>query len=511
MATHAEKLATSLGILKELVGDSKRAIFKSTEFSRVHRERLVKAGFLIKMKKGWLLLADPAKKAGDSTLWYANYWRFLSLFLEERFGKAYCLSAESSLILHTGVNTIPKQLTIITEKASGQSVQLPFHSSLFLYQDAKNLPVERDIKEGLQVMTLPEAICRVPKNYFEQYPEEAVVALTLIQDASQLLRYLLMRGQSTTAGYLIGAYRHMGREDIAQGILDSMVAAGHKINIENPLVRPAISISIRSQSPHAVRLQALWCRYRPHVVELFPKAPGLPQDATSYLAAVEENYREDAYNSLSIEGYEVSPDLIDRVRSGLWDPSKESTDIQQKDTLAAKGYRLAFEAVCLSLIRVLQGQNPGLVVRQDLAHWYQMLFSPSVQAGLLQDYHLMGYRSNKVYIQNSRHIPFPQTALLDSMDMFFELLEKEENVASRALLGHFFFVHIHPYSDGNGRIGRFLMNVMMASGGYPWTIIPVARRAEYMNALEQASCENNIVDFILFIRSLGDFESKSEK
>jgi len=36
-----------------------------------------------------------------------------------------------------------------------------------------------------------------------------------------------------------------------------------------------------------------------------------------------------------------------------------------------------------------------------------------------------------------------------------------------------------------------------------WTIIPVARRAEYMNALEQASCENNIVDFILFIKSLG--------
>jgi len=502
MATHAEKLATSLGILKDLVGDSKRAIFKSTEFSRVHRERLVKAGFLIEMKKGWLLLADPAKKAGDSTLWYANFWRFLSLFLEERFGKAYCLSAESSLILHTGVTTIPKQLTIITEKASGQSVQLPFHSSIFLYQDEKNLPIERDVKEGLQVMTLPEAICRAPKSYFEQHPDEAVVALSLIQDASQLLHYLLMRGQSTTAGYLIGAYRHMGREDMAKRILDAMVAAGHKMNVENPLVRPAIFLSIRSKSPHAARLQALWNRYRPHVVELFPEAPGLPQDAAFYLSAVEENYREDAYNSLSIEGYEVSPALIDRVRSGLWNPSEESTDVQQKDALAAKGYRLAFEATQLSLERVLQGQNPGLVVRQDLAQWYQMLFAPSVQAGLLKDYHLAGYRSNQVYIQNSRHIPFPQTALLDSMDMFFELLEKEENAASRAILGHFFFVHIHPYSDGNGRIGRFLMNVMMASGGYPWTIIPVARRTEYMNALEQASGENNIVDFVLFIKSI---------
>src|ERR1700722_17781883 len=112
MATHSEKLATSLETLKKLIGDSKRAIFKSTEFSRVHKERLVKAGFLMEMKKGWLLLTDPTKNAGDSTLWYANYWGFLSLYLEERFGKAYCLSAEASLILHTGVTAIPQQLTV---------------------------------------------------------------------------------------------------------------------------------------------------------------------------------------------------------------------------------------------------------------------------------------------------------------------------------------------------------------------------------------------------------------
>ncbi len=503
MATHAEKLATSLRILKEKIGDSQRAIFKSTEFSRVHKERLVKAGYLIEVKKGWLLLADPLKQAGESTLWYANYWRFLSLFLEERFGKAYCLSAESSLILHTGVANIPTQLTIITEKSSGQPIQLPFHSSIFLYQDAKNLPIDRDIKEGLQVMTLPEAICRSPKSYFEQHPENAVVALSLIQDASQLLHYLLKRGQSTTAGYLVGAYRHMGREDVANRIFASMEAAGHKIKIEDPLVRPSAAFPVRSQSPYAARLRALWHHYQPAVVDLFPEAPGLPQDAASYLATVEENYGKDAYNSLSIEGYEVSPELIDRVRKGLWNASEEPPDIQQKDALAAKGYHLAFKATELSLKRIFQGQNPGLVVKEDLAHWYHMLFSPSVQAGLLQDYHLAGYRSTQVYIQNSRHIPFPQTAILDSMEMLFELLEKEEHAATRALLGHFFFVYIHPYSDGNGRIGRFLMNVMMASGGYPWTIIPVKRRTEYMNALEQASCNNNIVDFILFIKSLG--------
>jgi Fic family protein len=67
------------------------------------------------------------------------------------------------------------------------------------------------------------------------------------------------------------------------------------------------------------------------------------------------------------------------------------------------------------------------------------------------------------------------------------VLRDETDAAVRVVLGHFVFVYIHPYIDGNGRMGRFLMNVMMAAGGYPWTVIPTARRRAYMTALEHAS------------------------
>jgi Fic family protein len=56
--------------------------------------------------------------------------------------------------------------------------------------------------------------------------------------------------------------------------------------------------------------------------------------------------------------------------------------------------------------------------------------------------------------------------------------------------------------DGNGRIGRFLMNVMLASGGYPWTVVPLQRRDAYMDALEQASVNHNIVPFTDFLARL---------
>jgi Fic family protein len=70
------------------------------------------------------------------------------------------------------------------------------------------------------------------------------------------------------------------------------------------------------------------------------------------------------------------------------------------------------------------------------------------------------------------------------------------------VLGHFVFVYIHPYFDGNRRVGRFLMNVMLASGGYPWTVIPVERRNAYMDALEAASVGGNIEPFAGFLGAL---------
>jgi hypothetical protein len=46
------------------------------------------------------------------------------------------------------------------------------------------------------------------------------------------------------------------------------------------------------------------------------------------------------------------------------------------------------------------------------------------------------------------------------------------------------------------------MNVMAASGGYPWIIVPLARRVRYMSALESASVEGNIRPFAGFLAGL---------
>ncbi len=264
-------------------------------------------------------------------------------------------------------------------------------------------------------------------------------------------------------------------------------------HMETPLLP-----SLRLQSPYVGRILSLWNDYREKVIPYFKEMPSKPQ-AEEYFAHLEEIYEQDAYNSLSIEGYQVDEDLVQRVQNDGWNPEKHAEDMQERNALAARGYYEAFLEVKKSLRALLDGKNPGAILEKDLKKWYQHLFSPLARAGIIRQEDLFGYRKGPVYIRNSRHVPLPKEALIDAMDTLFECLKTEKHAAVRAVLGHYIFVYIHPYLDGNGRLGRFLMNAMFASGGYPWTIIRVKNRTQYLNALESAGPDRNIEPFAEFI------------
>jgi Fic family protein len=104
-----------------------------------------------------------------------------------------------------------------------------------------------------------------------------------------------------------------------------------------------------------------------------------------------------------------------------------------------------------------------------------------------------------VYLRTSRYVPPRWEAVRDAMPALFELLEREAEPSVRAVLGHWLFGYIHPYPDGNGRMARFLMNAMLASGGYPWTVIRVEDRKAYLAALDRASIDLKIEPFAGFI------------
>ncbi|TVQ80273.1 MAG: Fic family protein [Bradymonadales bacterium] len=492
--------------LKKAKSVSKGGVVKSTDLTRLVRERLIKANCLFEIFRGWYLLTTPSA-AGSSTAWYDGLWAFISYYLSDRFGAdGYCLSAEASLNLHVQDSVIPPQITVLTRKASNQTIDLPYHTSLLMYSDERSFPKAVEEIMNVKVMALPESICRLSQNYFKSKPLNVEIALKHIQSAAQISRFLLETNSVTAAARVVGAYEALGDTQKANQIIRDLEASGLVVAPLNPFESDRPQLKARHiRSPFVGRLEALWSEMRGTILRVFPPAPGLSKNDKKTLKIIERFYPEDAYHSLSIEGYQVTEALIKQIRDGNWDPDNREGDQRQRDALAAKGYHNAFQTVMKSAVKVLRGENSGDVIEQDLQGWYRELFSPLVRAQLLRSTDLAGYRNGQVHISNSRYIPPDKDSVPDAMESLMHLLKNEPEPQVRAILGHFIFVYIHPYMDGNGRVARFLMNLMFISGGFNWCIVRTAKRDEYMSSLEMASTKGNIEAFAKFIRGESEY------
>lgn len=494
-------LAAALKTLKRLQEKHNGVIETSDIKSDEQRVVLVDTGFLRPVMKGWYICSSPSDNDGDTTAWYASFWAFVSGYLGKRFAKRYCLNPEASLMLHTGNTTVPRQVTCVTIDSGTSKIDLPFDTSLLVYPDKKRVPVARLEVRGLQVWPVAEALCVVGPSFFVNNPREAEIALATIRNASELLPTLLAGDKMVTAASrLAAAFAFVNRPDEAERIQKAFAKLKITLKLVNPfeLAEPTISPG-KERSPYVLRLRSMWAGWRQDVINAFPPAPGLENQGAGYLARVDERYVSDAYNSLSIEGYRVTDELIERVARGNWNPDGDPEHDKTRDALAARGYFQAFKAVRESIGKVLASGNAGLVVKRDHHDWYAELFGPSVTAGIVEASQLAGYRRGPIFIRNSMHTPLPSEALLDSLEALWEMLEAEPEACVRAVLGHHLFVFIHPYFDGNGRIGRLLMNTLLASGGYPWTVIRMSRREAYMKALEAASVKGQITPLAEFI------------
>lgn len=387
----------------------------------------------------------------------------------------------------------------------GNNKPTSFLHDTSLFDMRLNLPEVGSIVslDGLNVYSLPAALVHSSANKFTNTPIQMRTALSMVTDASDLLSVLLSGGHSVIAGRLAGAFRNIGRDLIADNILKGMRAADLKVQEADPFSEKArLSFGRREVSPYVNRMRLMWAQMRESVIAHFPESDTQAVDIDTYMAEVEDKYVTDAYHSLSIEGYKVTAELIELVRSNNWQAEESEGSMQHLDAMAARGYWDAFQEVKKAVLAVLEGGNSGEVLEQSYSDWYLALFGPSVAAGIIKQADLAGYRSGSVYIRQSMHTPPNREAVRDMMPTFFDMLTEEKSAAVRVVLGHFLFVYIHPYFDGNGRMGRFIMNLMMASGGFPWMVIPVERRDEYMQALEAANVQQNIVPFTEFLASL---------
>ena len=482
----------------------KGSVFQGKDFSDENLKVLKKTGFLKTIIRGWYYASKPNENESDTTAWSISYLEFIEKYLKSRFKSTYCLNPDNSISFHTGIVALPKQIIVMVKKPINDIINLPHNTSILIYDANKNFPKKEylDKKDGIIIYTLEMALCSAKPLFFKNYSEEVQLALNILKDISPIITILLAGKMKSSASRLAGALEFIGRNSDAERIKNVWKRTTlENLTASNPFEKstPVLRYS-RGKNPYALRIKAKWEKWREIVINI-PHIESKSIDSSILEKEIEEKYTEDAYHSLSIEGYKVTRELINNVAGGNWNPDKNYGDGDTRNALAAKGYFNAFEMVVKNIIQVIDDQvDVAEMIRKEHHEWYSELFSASVLAGIIEEYHLAGYRNSPIYLRNSIHVPLPAEALVDAMEAYFDVMREENNPFIQAVLGHRLFGYIHPYFDGNGRMARFIMNTILTTNGYPWLIIKVEDREEYLKTLEMASGEaDDIEPFAKFI------------
>jgi Fic family protein len=102
------------------------------------------------------------------------------------------------------------------------------------------------------------------------------------------------------------------------------------------------------------------------------------------------------------------------------------------------------------------------------------------------------------------------------MKDYGEWLGKAGHAPAASFDAHYRLVAIHPFSDGNGRTARLLMNLLLLRGGYPPVAVRPEDRKTYLDTLEQASVRDDLKPFQTFLHqrldaTLGEYLSVLEE
>jgi Fic family protein len=465
---------------------------------------LVKQGYLKRIIKGWYLFDGDlsTQKTGESALWYESIWSFISQYLSERFENNYWLSSEASLDIHTDNNCLPAQIVVFVKNGTEDIIRLPNNMSLLITQ-SKVEPESLIEYRNIKVYPLEKAIVKSTPTSFRKNPASMQVALRNA-NFEKVIEALLELKNTASAGRLIGAYNALDMRVESKKLETIMMGIFGKIKIIDPfVVAPIILANEKKEAPSAKRIRILWHEMREDIINRFghcqPEFDFFSRPIDQTLAMINELYVHDAYNSLSIEGYIVTPELIERVSHGKWSPDTLEQDNNAKNALAARGYYDAFNSVKESLVQAYNKEDINYLIDIGITQWYSSLFKPCVTAGLVSEIDFAGYRKGPIYIRNSRHVPPASEQIMDCMTALKESISEERSFVVKAILGHLFFGYIHPFFDGNGRTARFLMNFLFVVGGFKWIVIKQENKGLYLDALESASVGKNIMPFAQFI------------
>jgi len=169
------------------------------------------------------------------------------------------------------------------------------------------------------------------------------------------------------------------------------------------------------------------------------------------------------YNTNAIEGSKITLEETREIIEDKISPNKPLRDVKETERHAK---------VFLEML-----QKKEKITKESLLNWHMQIFGESKSdiAGK--------FRNHLVRI--GEHLAPDWQDVESLMKEFFGCINnkpKDMNVVEFAAITHYRFEKIHPFADGNGRIGRLIMNYLLWHEGYPMLIIDYKKRKSYYNS-----------------------------
>jgi hypothetical protein len=206
---------------------------------------------------------------------------------------------------------------------------------------------------------------------------------------------------------------------------------------------------------------------------------GLPR-AVEADHILREIWIDDVHNSTAIEGNTMTRAQVEDVVERRQTPSTSVVEIMD-----VEGYARAADWVYAEAAQY--EHVPLSVVSQvhKIAIELSWRFAPPVTRDDPGAWRRGPVRVGALQVATPATIPAELAAWTDSTRSPGDL-----HCVIHAAIHHAWFERIHPFVDGNGRVGRLLLNFMLIQRGYPPAVILASQRRAYLKALRAADAGN---------------------